>query len=80
MAGRQDETSATWGQALWQVQPRWLRLLAVAIMFPSWLVMAFLILEGRTDGRAFVIALTIFALIGGAELAFVAKAYWRHEI
>lgn len=80
MARSRDEAPAAWGQAMWQVQPRWLRILAVVVMFPSWLVMAALLLGGQTDGRAFMVALTVFAAIGGMELIYVAKAYWKHEI
>ena len=79
MKRSQNETSTTWGQAMWQAQPRWLRALAIVVMFPAWLVMALLFLERRTESLSFIAALTVFSIIGGMELLFVAKAYWRHE-
>lgn len=80
MTRSQDDTPRTWGQALWQVQPRWLRMLAVIVVLPSWLVMGFFILQGNTESRAFMAAVVAFVVIGGLELAFVAKAYWKNEI
>ena len=80
MTDSRDEPSTSWGKAIWAAQPRWLRALAATVMFPSWLVIALLIFEGKTDGRAFVVALTAFAAIGGMQLVFVARAVCRNEI
>jgi hypothetical protein len=68
------------GELLWNVQPRWVKLLASFMMLPAWGLMAVCMFRGTTDQTPFKVALSLFVAVGVVELACIARAFWRTDI
>lgn len=70
-----DDDLSTFAGGHWQVQPKWVQALTIAVAVP-----AFLALVAGVEGRLETIALFAFAAIAILQLAFVLRAYWRMDL
>jgi hypothetical protein len=70
-----DDDFSTFASGHWQVQPRCVQALTIAVAVP-----AFLALVAGIEGRLETIALFAFAAIAILQLAFLLRAYWRMDL
>ena len=77
---RIDEEPDSWSSSYWTVQPRWLKRLTTFIALPAWLAVAVSIISGNLSRQLIVGCVGIIIVLAVLQAAFVAKAYWKHEI
>lgn len=65
---------------LWEVQPKWVKALALFLMFPAWILLITSTFFEKVPVVISTIAFIIFILVGIIELVFVAAALVRNDI
>jgi hypothetical protein len=75
-----DEEPDSWSSSYWTVQPKWLKRLTIFIALPAWLAVVASIIGGNPSRQLIVGCVGIIIMLAVLQAAFVARAYWKHEI
>jgi hypothetical protein len=79
-AGEEEDEPTTLTQAHWWVQPRWVKILTVAVGIPSWLYLWFTKDVDPVATLAGKIAFGGFFSVALLQLVFIFRGYWRMDI
>jgi hypothetical protein len=65
---------------LWDVLPRWVKVVSVAVALPAWLWWVWEIISSNAASEVSLTPFLIFGAVALIQIFFIGRAFWRMEL